>query len=66
MNTELQLRDPDSVYEALLDAHIGLGLEQSELLIAELVLLLANQVGDDETVLACIRAAREGVERRPE
>ena len=58
MKDELQLRDPDGVYEALMDAHAGLGPEQSGIVNAALILLLANQVGDDATVLACIRAAQ--------
>ncbi|MDQ0589926.1 DUF2783 domain-containing protein [Variovorax paradoxus] len=65
MKTEITLRDPDAVYEALMDAHLGLSGEQSQLLDAQLILLLANQVGDDATVDACIRAAREGVEMPP-
>ena len=63
MNDELRLRDPDTVYEALLDAHLGLTPEESETLTSALVLLLANQVGDDEDVLGCIRAAREDLGR---
>lgn len=63
MNDELRLRDPDTLYEALLDAHLGLTPEESETLNSALVLLLINQVGDDEAVLGCIQAAREDVGR---
>ncbi|HSW18939.1 MAG TPA: DUF2783 domain-containing protein, partial [Ramlibacter sp.] len=41
-----RLADADGFYEALLRAHQGLGDEDSALLNTQLVLLLANQVGD--------------------
>lgn len=61
MRTDATLADPDAVYEALLDAHAGLADDQSRLLDAQLILLLINQIGDQTTVMTCIRAAREGV-----
>jgi hypothetical protein len=48
----------DDFYEALLDAHQGLSLEESTALNARLVLLLAHQVGDIESLRACLAAAR--------
>jgi hypothetical protein len=59
MKTELNLQDADSFYEQLLDAHQGLSREQSELLNARLILLLANQVGDAQVLKECIEAARQ-------
>ncbi len=59
MKTELQLPDADGFYEQLLDAHLGLTTEQSELLNARLILLLANQVADGAVLAQCIAAARE-------
>jgi hypothetical protein len=59
MKTTLNLHDADSFYEQLLDAHQGLSREQSELLNARLILLLANQVGDAEVLKQCIEAARQ-------
>ena len=59
MRTELNLQDADSFYEQLLDAHQGLSREQSELLNARLILLLANQVGNAEVLRKCIEAARQ-------
>jgi hypothetical protein len=58
MKTTLNLQDADGFYEQLLDAHQGLGAEQSEQLNARLILLLANQVGDAQVLKACIEAAR--------
>jgi hypothetical protein len=59
MKTVLNLQDADGFYEQLLDAHQGLSPEQSELLNARLILLLANQVGDAKVLKECIDAARE-------
>lgn len=59
MKTMLNLQDADAFYEQLLDAHQGLSREQSELLNARLVLLLANQVGDARVLADCVAAARE-------
>jgi hypothetical protein len=58
MDITLTLRDPDGLYELLLDAHRGLNDAESARLNARLVLLLANQVGDDAIVAECVRAAR--------
>ncbi|MBC7469109.1 MAG: DUF2783 domain-containing protein [Ramlibacter sp.] len=59
MKTALNLQDADSFYEQLLDAHQGLSPQQSELLNARLVLLLANQVGDARVLKECVEAAAE-------
>ena len=59
MKTALNLEDADSFYEQLLDAHEGLSREESELLNARLILLLANQVGHAEVLKECVEAARQ-------
>jgi len=59
MKTELNLKDADGFYERLLDAHAGFTPEQSQLMNARLILLLANQLGDDEVLAECIEAARQ-------
>ncbi len=58
MNTHNQLQDADTFYEQLLDAHVGLTREQSELLNARLILLLANQIGDTRVLAECIAASK--------
>jgi hypothetical protein len=58
MKTTLNLQDADGFYEQLLDAHAGLTKEQSDLLNARLILLLANQVGDTRVLADCVEAAR--------
>ena len=65
MRSDLNIPDPDAFYEALIAAHEGLSDEQSNLLNARLVLLLANQLGDMAALRACIAAAREGLEAEP-
>jgi hypothetical protein len=56
------LTQADDFYEALIEAHRGLSAAQSGRLNAKLILLLANQVGDFDTLRAAIAKAREGVE----
>lgn len=58
MKTDLNLQDADTFYEQLMDAHAGLTREQSELLNARLILLLANQVGNAQVLHDCIEAAK--------
>jgi hypothetical protein len=58
MKTTLNLQDADGFYEQLLDAHQDLTPEQSQLLNARLILLLANQVGDAKVLKECVEAAK--------
>ncbi|MEW5882316.1 MAG: DUF2783 domain-containing protein [Pseudomonadota bacterium] len=57
LQTQLKIGDPDGFYEKLLDAHRGLSDEQCAQLDARLILLLANQIGDDRVLAECIEAA---------
>jgi hypothetical protein len=59
MKTASNLQDADGFYEQLLDAHVGLSREESELLNARLILLLANQVGDAKVLRDCVAAAAQ-------
>jgi hypothetical protein len=58
MKTHANIPDADGFYEALLRAHEGLSDAESNDLDVRLVLLLANQVGDQATLLECIEEAR--------
>jgi hypothetical protein len=51
----------DDFYEALIETHRGLSDEQSELVNAKLVLLLANHIGDISVLREALRLAREDV-----
>jgi hypothetical protein len=57
MKTDPTLKSPDDFYERLLDAHRGLTGDESAQLNARLILLLANQIGDDVVLAECIAAA---------
>ena len=57
MKTHAHFSDADAFYEALLLAHIDLNAEQSAALNARLILLLANQIGDQAVLRECIVAA---------
>lgn len=50
MRTELGIEEPDGFYAKLIDLHEGLTPEQSNKLNAKLILMMANQIGD-QTVL---------------
>jgi hypothetical protein len=58
LNTQPNIERPDDFYQALIEAHAGLSEVQSAALNARLILLLANQVGDLDTLKAAIEAAK--------
>ena len=58
----LNLARPDDVYNAIVDAHRDLSDEQCRAFDARLILLLANQVGDEAVLREALRAARETME----
>ncbi len=59
MKTTLNFSDHDAFYEQLVNAHHGLNEAESAQFNARLLLLLANQVGDQTVLAACIEAARK-------
>ena len=60
LNTEPNIAAPDDFYEALIDAHRELTSEQSALVNAKLILLLANHIGDFGVLREAMAKAREG------
>jgi predicted LPLAT superfamily acyltransferase len=62
LDTTPRMVAPDDFYQALIDLHRGLSDEQSQLLNARLILLLANHIGDMEVLREAMAAAREAVE----
>jgi Protein of unknown function (DUF2783) len=60
LNTELNLPAPDDFYERLIATHRGLSDDESALVNAKLVLLLANHIGDPAVLAEAMAAAREG------
>jgi len=51
----------DDFYEMLIDTHRDLTDEQSAMLNARLILLLANHIGDLSVLREAMKIAREGV-----
>ena len=64
MRTDPNIPDPDGFNEAWLRAHEGLPDESSAALDTRLVLLLANQIGDQQVLLDCIAEARASMPPR--
>jgi hypothetical protein len=62
LNIDLNLISPDDFYEMLVELHRDLSAEQSELVNARLILLLANHIGDMQVLREAVRVAREDVE----
>jgi hypothetical protein len=61
LNTEPNLAFPDNFYERLIATHRGLSDDDSALVNAKLVLLLANHIGDAGVLAQAMNAARDGV-----
>jgi hypothetical protein len=59
LNTTPNLSAPDDFYEALINAHQDLTLEESQAFNARLVLLLANHIGSFEVLQAALQAAKK-------
>jgi len=64
LNTDFNLGpESDSLFNALLAAHEGLGHDESEQLNAGLILILMNHIGDPETIREAIDRARASLDR---
>jgi hypothetical protein len=57
-NAQFNLSDGDGFYEALIETHQDLSELQSHQLNARLVLMMANQIGDVDTLQEILLAAR--------
>jgi hypothetical protein len=62
LNIEPNFKAPDDFYEALVELHRELSDEQSALVNARLILLLANHIGELEVLREAMQRARDGVE----
>ena len=58
LNIEPNIEFGDELYQALLDVHRGLTLEQSHAINARLILLLANHIGDLAVLREALQRAR--------
>ena len=61
LNTQPNIQAPDDFYQELVDMHRDLSKEQSALVNAKLILLLANHVGDLAVLREAMRAARQDI-----
>jgi hypothetical protein len=61
LNTEPNIPSPDDFYERLIAMHHGLSDDDSALVNAKLVLLLANHIGDPDVLGQAMAAARGGI-----
>jgi hypothetical protein len=60
LNLEPAIARADDFYEALIDTHRDLTLEQSQMVNAKLILLLANHIGDLDVLRDAMKRARDG------
>ncbi len=60
LNTEPNIA-PDDFYEALVELHRDLTPQQSHLVNAKLILLLANHIGDWGVLRGAMTKARQGI-----
>jgi hypothetical protein len=58
LNRQPNLTDPDGFYEELINAQRDLSDEQSQLMNAKLILILANHIGDREVLREALTIAR--------
>jgi hypothetical protein len=59
LNRQPNIADPDDFYRELIESQRGLTDAQAEMLVAKLVLILANQVGDRELLREAMLLARD-------
>jgi hypothetical protein len=61
LNLEPAIARADDFYEALINTHRDLTLEQSQVVNAKLILLLANHIGDLDILRDALKRARDGL-----
>ena len=61
LERELNMKDPDGLYAAIIEAHAGLSEAESVALNARLVLLLANHIGEEAVLREALQVARASI-----
>ncbi len=56
MHRELRIEDPDAFYERLIELHADRSAEESQLINAKLILMMANEIGDRAVLEEILRA----------
>jgi hypothetical protein len=59
LNRQPNIADPDGFYQELIQSQRGLSDAQAEMLVAKLVLILANHVGEREVLREALALARD-------
>ena len=59
LHRDLRIPDPDTFYAELIASQRDLSDEQADMMLAKLVLILANHVGDRAVLAEAIALARE-------
>jgi hypothetical protein len=59
LNRAPNIPDPDGFYEELIEGQRGLDDEQAESMLAKLVLILSNHIGEREVLREAIALARD-------
>ncbi len=57
LNLSANIDDPDGFYSELLTVHEGLSKDESDALNARLVLILANHIGEQQTLRKALEVA---------
>lgn len=60
LRTETAFDQPDAFYDLLIQAHEGLSEQQSAMMNAKFMLLLANHIGDLDVLREALALARTG------
>lgn len=61
IETQAMLKDPDAFYARLINLHEKLDQEQSNRLNASIILMMANQIGDDALLQEILDTAAETI-----
>ena len=59
MHRELRIEDPDAFYERLIELHADRSAADSELINAKLILMMANEIGDQGVLEELLRALQD-------
>ena len=65
LSTQSNFADPDAAYRMVVEAHRGLSDEDSAMLSAALVLILANHIGDSKVLGDAIALAKRRLVGNP-
>ncbi len=59
MHRELRIENPDAFYERLIELHANRSTADSQLINAKLILMMANEIGDQGVLEEMLRALQD-------